>query len=1220
MRGLRRWGLLAAVVGAVAVAGVGVGLHSATFAAWLIPRFLPAGMTVGRVEGSLAGGLVIEAVDAPGVRVERVDLRLAVWPSLFGTPTLAALEARGLRIDPAGFPAEADPPETDAGFAWPERTPRFAIGPLWLRDIEIASAEAGEPLRIPEVRWRALTSRGDALDVDGLRIVGPTLTAAANGYVGWTGPSRLEAELHRDGLDLKLSIVGHPETGIDVELQQQAPFAARIHGTLKTLSTAPSADLRIEVPSTGAEAPLLAAVRGLAPLSADLRVRADPEVVQIDGLLGLSGRTLRLDGSRLRYRDARLQLAPLRVAVDEGLLAVEGEWPMSAAQADGELRVDGERLAWPGLPVSLDRVAAELRGRTDALSFMVDAGIRHDNRSLPLELAGRLADDTLLLERLSLSTGDGELAGTLRRDQGTGELEAELSARALDLAVLLPAHPTRLDGTLQVRGGASGWELDARSLQGTWRELPLSLDGSLRLAAGGVPVGRLDAELDGNRLTLAPTAEGHAARLQLARLQGVLPGATGRGRIDLRHAGNALFWQLELDELAWAGEAAPLTVRALGGEGRYTLGAEREVEAVLRLQGLARGDARYGPARLQIDGTEAAHRLALEAAGPHGTLTLAATGALDRGTGGPAWSGLVSALSLAVPDLPAPALALEAASPLELSAAELRLGRACLRREAAALCVEAQLALQEPAPGRVLLDFTGLDLAMLPVAPDAAGALSGDLEGRLVLGWSGTALTSVEAEAAAPSIAYTRSEDEQNRTWTLDAPALRTSGPPDALTLGLTARLRDAGPVSLTASGVGGDALAAELSVDFDNLRWLEGLSPELVAPDGRLAGRVTLTGPPAQLGFGGALQLAGFGAELPGAGVRLRGGELDIRLGEAGLLAMTGKIGSGEGELRIDASAQLDDAGQPQLDASLRGERVLVADLPNVRLLASPDVRLSTRSGVLRATGTLGLPEGLLDLQRFEPAVSASPDVVVLDRPVATPAPVQTDIRYRLGPALKLRGFGLDAALSGNVRVRSRPGRPVTATGTVDLSGGYRAYGQKLTIDRGRLLWANAPIGNPGFDFSAYRTIDPMKAGVRVRGSAAAPELTVYTEPPREASDALSWLVLGRPLSSASGDDGQRLSAAAGALGSVGGALIGATIGQRLGVEINVESSAELGGSPAFTVGKMLSPKLFVGFGRSLFDSAQLVIVRYRLTDRYELEALSGRETRIGANYRHEH
>jgi translocation and assembly module TamB len=41
-----------------------------------------------------------------------------------------------------------------------------------------------------------------------------------------------------------------------------------------------------------------------------------------------------------------------------------------------------------------------------------------------------------------------------------------------------------------------------------------------------------------------------------------------------------------------------------------------------------------------------------------------------------------------------------------------------------------------------------------------------------------------------------------------------------------------------------------------------------------------------------------------------------------------------------------------------------------------------------------------------------------------------------RLGEDVKLKGFGLDGAMTGEIALRERPGRRATASGTLQVSG----------------------------------------------------------------------------------------------------------------------------------------------------------------------------------------
>jgi translocation and assembly module TamB len=136
----------------------------------------------------------------------------------------------------------------------------------------------------------------------------------------------------------------------------------------------------------------------------------------------------------------------------------------------------------------------------------------------------------------------------------------------------------------------------------------------------------------------------------------------------------------------------------------------------------------------------------------------------------------------------------------------------------------------------------------------------------------------------------------------------------------------------------------------------------------------------------------------------------------------------------------------------------------------------------------------------------------------------------------------------------------------------------------------------------------------VQVRGTALVPELTLWSQPNLDQAEQLSYLVLGRPLRTASQDEGQQLSQAAAA---IGGNLLANKLGARMGFdEIGVANSRALGGA-ALTVGKYLSPKLYISYGVALFDSGQVVTLKYLLSRVWSVQIDSSHENRAAINYR---
>jgi hypothetical protein len=62
-------------------------------------------------------------------------------------------------------------------------------------------------------------------------------------------------------------------------------------------------------------------------------------------------------------------------------------------------------------------------------------------------------------------------------------------------------------------------------------------------------------------------------------------------------------------------------------------------------------------------------------------------------------------------------------------------------------------------------------------------------------------------------------------------------------------------------------------------------------------------------------------------------------------------------------------------------------------------------------------------------------------------------------------------------------------------VAGRYEAYGQNLTIEDGRLLFAGTPLDNPRLAITAMRKVDDdLSTGVRIAGTAKRPIVTVIS------------------------------------------------------------------------------------------------------------------------------
>jgi translocation and assembly module TamB len=152
-----------------------------------------------------------------------------------------------------------------------------------------------------------------------------------------------------------------------------------------------------------------------------------------------------------------------------------------------------------------------------------------------------------------------------------------------------------------------------------------------------------------------------------------------------------------------------------------------------------------------------------------------------------------------------------------------------------------------------------------------------------------------------------------------------------------------------------------------------------------------------------------------------------------------------------------------------------------------------------------------------------------------------------------------------------------------------------------------------------AEHEFEQVTVGVRVRGSARAPETTVTSSPSMSTAEALSWLLLGRPLNTASGSESQQISASALAL-SAGSGLLAQQLGAHLGLDsAGIVESRALGGS-TLMVAKQISPRLFLSYGVSLIGSGQVLMLKYLLARGLNLSLESSKvETAGGINWHRE-
>lgn len=409
--------------------------------------------------------------------------------------------------------------------------------------------------------------------------------------------------------------------------------------------------------------------------------------------------------------------------------------------------------------------------------------------------------------------------------------------------------------------------------------------------------------------------------------------------------------------------------------------------------------------------------------------------------------------------------------------------------------------------------------------------------------------------------------------------------------------------------------LDGRISSRLDDLRWLELLVPRLRNPQGAIRGDLAIGGRFNDPTFGGQISLTDGAAEVPELGIELKNIGLRAHGDAGGRLLIEGGLASGNGQLDINGELDTRGALPWPVTLDIRGEKVLVVQRPDARILLNPELDLTLDGTLLTVRGNVLIPEARLSPRQLpRQAVSVSRDARVLGRgqqeQQRSPWQVDTDVRVSLGDEVTIDGFGLQARLTGAVRIEDRPRRATRLTGEVRIQDGrYRAYGQNLRVERGRLLFEGPP-DNPGLDIVAVRVIPAhqVRAGLEIGGTLRDPRSQVFSEPAMEDSQAMAWLLTGRPLSGASEAEGAAILEAITLYGIKQGEFITDSVGDTLGLEVGVDTEGE-SGNAALMLGRQLSSRLYLRYSVGLFESLSSVMLRYTLNRNLSLETRSSGE-----------
>lgn len=1187
----------------------------------------PVTLQIEGASGTLASGFHLDVFDLRHKRVHLhlLDLngQLALLPLLWQTLTVTRLQVGDALIDVR--------PHEGPDLPWePHFLPRFVK--LHADDVNISKATL---LLVDKLHFDitgvhaagAVFNKQIRIYQSQLALPGSHLQLSSDGRVyaakpiGLSGQTRVQWQPQgQAGWDLSTRFDGSLEQ-LALTVATVAPFHAQVSGQLQQ----PTHDWRFEGDAQTHDLDPAAFGAGLAlgKLDTQLHLIVDAQGIRAKGRtesakLGWGVFNVDFDGSyaerTLTLRNSSLQHQASRaVATANGSIAFPEAQPLQLALSGQwrNLRLPFNR-ANPALHSAAGRY--QLSGQrpyaTEVEGDFTAAGLPQ----MHAQALGLLDTDRFTMQQgvLEAYGGHSQLRGSVQWS-APQSLQMTGTVRELDTGKLLSELPGHIgfDFAASLRGLSAASDLDLRidNLRGTLHNSKAQGSGHIGLKNGEWLLDAIDLKVAQAHLTAEGSWGQHPdLRFSVVADDLALLSPQARGHLTARGSLGGTLQQPVIHLRAQGADFAlgKQTLRSLDADINLDLQDGGDLKARLQLRNLLAGGRRIDSVLAEVDGNthDNSGFIAVDAAGLQ--LNLAARGTLHEGR----WQGLVRQLNLG--DGGSLQLALAAPAKLAVAAHELILESTCLNgRTTERLCGSLTLTANDL--------LAQLDAQMLPLRTLTAGLTANvDYEGTIAL--RASAQRSGEAPLAATlhaglsdaQLRHTFRNGREERfalgSGVIDA---RLGTDDFDLTVGL-----DAGKAGNIAGKLHGQRVGedwAQMPIDGDFSLQTDGLglialfAANIDRSTGRLSTHAHIGGTLGEPDLQGELQLRVVELDVYRVNFALRNLNLDARL-TGDKLEFEGSAKAGEGSANLSGQMAWRDR-KPYGKLHLEGSDLAIVNIPEARVHASPKVDFQIAGQSIDITGEVRLPYGVLEPATITNAVLASNDEVLVGADAAERAQVWqviSDINVVLGDKVSIDTLGLKGRLAGNLRVQTDAAQNSRGSGELGVAEGrYAAFGRNLDVARGRLLFNNGPLNDPGIDLRAQKVFPDVTAGVNVRGTLRAPRMTFFSEPAISQSQIVSLILAGGSLDSV--QNSNKGGAARNDLLAQGGAILAQQLGSRVGIEdVGIESN--ISNDTSLVLGKYLSPRLYVSYGISLAEAINTLKLRYTIGDRWTVKTESGK------------
>ena len=834
--------------------------------------------------------------------------------------------------------------------------------------------------------------------------------------------------------------------------------------------------------------------------------------------------------------------------------------------------------------------------------------------AMQVEMEGQLEKDRLTVSSADVEAFEGQavVAGEVRWSPD------ERWSVMGDAAGINPAGVRKdLPGKLDFGFSASGvgfdadndFEFDIRGLRGRLRGSPATGSGhfarrakiwefsQVRLSLGGTTLsadGRLAESLDLrfalDSSDLSLLEEDSSGKL---RAQGTLRGTLQDPIINADLKGGGI-------------KHDGFTLDSISANIDFDASGARPSSMDIRATNLAYGERTFTDLALALNGNAADHVTRLIAKAPGLAIDSEMAGGFAHGV----WTGKLRKLLVNGSE----SLHLELDTPVDmaLSRERARVDWFCLNGAPARVCGDADWT---PAKWTATVNANDLPLSTLTsgITPSV------DYRGRLTVtarafGGAGELVQgTLRADLVDAAISHKLASGRTERI-TLGTGLVTVNATPSMVDSAITLDAGDIGTIKARLDAERSSSrwqnmpVTGEVRAQTAELGFITLYAPEIDRVAGKLNAQLAISGTLGTPLVDGNLKLSDAELDLYQVNLAMRSAQLEAQLMKNGL-DFTGSARVGGGNVSAGGRLEWRDA-QPYGKFKLQGQNLRVVDVPEAQIEASPALDFAIDGRHIAVTGAVKVPFAKIVPADLTNAVRASSDEVLVGQEMPDPSKrfeVDTGISLTLGDKVSIDTLGLTARLMGTIMLRSGTEEITRGSGELSIEEGkYAAYGRRLDIERGRLVFSGGPVNNPGVDIRAIKEYPDVKAGVNVRGTLLQPRLTFFSEPSLPQSQIVSLILAGGGLESAQSRDRTNPNQAGSEALAQGSAILAQQLGSRVGIE-DVSLESNLANETSLVLGKYLSPRLYVSYGISFTEQLNTLKLRYSLSDRWTVKTEVG-------------